>query len=127
MNDFSRHSCGVASMSEQVMPPRVAGPGVTGVLPEYRTIAANLATAPTVSVVIPAKNEASNLGHFFASIPSWVDEIVLVDGHSADDTVGVARWQCPDVEIVAQQRCSVGAAREMPCWPDSKRAKARSS
>ena len=37
---------------------------------------------PSVSVVIPAKNEARNLEHVFATIPEWVDEIVLVDGHS---------------------------------------------
>jgi hypothetical protein len=86
------------------MPPRVAGPGATGALPEYRTLAANLAAAATVSVAMPAKNEASNLGHFFASIPSWVDEIVLVDGHSADDIVGFARWQCPDVRWLRQER-----------------------
>src|ERR1035438_3810076 len=45
-----------------------------------------VAIAPTVSVVIPARNEAANLPHVFASLPAWVDEIIVVDGHSVDDT-----------------------------------------
>jgi hypothetical protein len=31
-----------------------------------------------------------NLPHVFASIHSWVDEIVLVDGDSVDDTAAIA-------------------------------------
>jgi glycosyltransferase involved in cell wall biosynthesis len=57
---------------------------------------------PSVSVVIPAKNEARNLVHVFATIPEWVDEIVLVDGHSVDDTVAVAQKLYPAVKIVHQ-------------------------
>ena len=68
----------------------------------YRVLSADLAIAPTVSVVIPAKNEARNLHHVFASIPSWVHEVVLVDGHSADDTVAVARQLWPEVKIIPQ-------------------------
>lgn len=51
----------------------------------------HLAISPTVSVVVPAMNEAENLPHVFATIPQWIDEIVLVDGNSVDDTVAVAR------------------------------------
>ena len=54
----------------------------------YRPVSAALAIAPTVSVVIPAMNEAANLPHVFASLPSWVDEIIVVDGHSASVTAG---------------------------------------
>ena len=43
------------------------------------------------SVVVPAKNEAPSLEHLFGTILAWVDEIVLVDGHSTDDTVGSLR------------------------------------
>lgn len=113
MNDISRRSCGVAgapSISEEAVLPAVDGPGMTGLLREYRMIAPGLAIAPSVSVVIPARNEARNLGHVFASIPPWVDEIVLVDGHSLDDTVAVARQLCPDVKIVAQQGHGKGNA-----------------
>ena len=85
-------------------------PGVTGASLEYRTIGNGLAIAPTVSIVIPAKNEARNLSHVFAAIPEWVYEIVLVDGHSVDDTVTVARQLRPDVKIVAQGERGKGNA-----------------
>ena len=57
---------------------------------------------PTVSVVVPAMNEAENLPHVFATLPHWIDEIVLVDGNSADDTVAVARRLRPNVRVVTQ-------------------------
>jgi glycosyltransferase involved in cell wall biosynthesis len=66
--------------------------------------------APTVSVVVPAKNEARNLAHVFASIPAWVDEVVLVDGRSTDDTVAEARRLLPSVHIVRQQGRGKGDA-----------------
>jgi glycosyltransferase involved in cell wall biosynthesis len=69
---------------------------------DYRAIGVGVAIMPSVSVVIPAKNEARNLAHVFATIPEWVDEIVLVDGHSADDTVAVAQKLHPAVNIVRQ-------------------------
>ncbi|MGW0805652.1 glycosyltransferase family 2 protein [Nonomuraea sp. NPDC002799] len=55
-----------------------------------------------MSVVVPAMNEAQNLPHVFATIPQWVDEIVLVDGNSVDETVAVARRLRPNVKIVMQ-------------------------
>ena len=76
----------------------------------YRPVSAALAIAPSVSVVIPALNEAPNLPHVFATLPSWVDEIVLVDGHSTDDTVAVARGIRPDIKIVTQRGAGKGDA-----------------
>jgi glycosyltransferase involved in cell wall biosynthesis len=95
---------------KQTVTFRDGKPEVTDALPEYRAIGEGLAIAPTVSVVIPAKNEARNLDHVFAKIPAWVDEVVLVDGHSADDTVAVARQLCPDVKIVVQDGYGKGDA-----------------
>lgn len=63
-----------------------------------------------VSVVIPALNEAENLPHVLPRIPAWVDEVILVDGHSIDDTVAVARALLPTVRIVTQQGRGKGAA-----------------
>ena len=40
-----------------------------------------------VSVVIAAMNEAENLPHVFARLPEGLHELILVDGHSVDDTV----------------------------------------
>lgn len=56
----------------------------------------------TVSVVIPAMNEAANLPHVLPQIPDWVHEVILVDGRSTDDTVAVAQQLRPDIRIVTQ-------------------------
>ena len=65
---------------------------------------------PSLSVVIPALNEARNIPHVFAKIPSDVHEIILVDGYSVDGTVEVARQFRPDVRIVRQTREGKGNA-----------------
>ena len=46
--------------------------------------------AAMVSVVIPTLNEAANLPHVLTRLPECVDEVVIVDGHSEDDTIKVA-------------------------------------
>lgn len=80
---------------------------------DYRAIGAGVAIMPSVSVVIPAKNEARNLAHVFGTIPEWVDEIVLIDGHSVDDTVAVAQKLNPAVRIVHQQGRGKGDALQV--------------
>jgi glycosyltransferase involved in cell wall biosynthesis len=65
---------------------------------------------PGVSVIIPTLNEARNLPHVFASLPSDVYEVIIVDGHSVDDTLAVARQLRPDVRIVMQTRKGKGNA-----------------
>jgi len=79
-------------------------------LADYRVIGTGVAIIPSVSVVIPAKNEARNLEHVFATIPEWVDEIVLVDGHSTDATIAVAQQLNPLVRVVRQQGRGKGDA-----------------
>ena len=64
---------------------------------------------PTVSVVIPVLDEAENLPHVLPGIPSFVDEVLLVDGHSTDGTVRVARKLRPDIRIVQQRGRGKGA------------------
>jgi RNA polymerase sigma factor (sigma-70 family) len=78
--------------------------------PPYRPISATLAIASTVSVIIPARNEAANLPHVFSTLPPWVDEIVLVDGNSVDDTVAVTRTLCPRAKVVHQPGTGKGDA-----------------
>jgi glycosyltransferase involved in cell wall biosynthesis len=68
------------------------------------------AARPTISVVIPTLNEAANLPHVLTRLPASVDEVVLVDGHSSDDTIKVARAIRPDVRIVLQDGRGKGNA-----------------
>jgi glycosyltransferase involved in cell wall biosynthesis len=65
---------------------------------------------PSVSVVIPALNEARNIPHVFDRIPADVHEVILVDGSSVDDTVAIARQQRPDVRVIVQTRRGKGNA-----------------
>jgi glycosyltransferase involved in cell wall biosynthesis len=65
---------------------------------------------PTISAVIPTLNEAANLPHVFARLPEWIDEVILVDGHSTDDTVAMAQELLPDVRIVVQDGRGKGNA-----------------
>jgi glycosyltransferase involved in cell wall biosynthesis len=65
---------------------------------------------PSVSVIIPALNEARNIPHVFERIPPDVHEVILVDGFSVDGTVAVARELRPDVRILRQTRMGKGNA-----------------
>lgn len=65
---------------------------------------------PSVSVVIPTLNEAKNLPLLLPRIPKWIDEVIIVDGRSTDETVDVARALYPGVRIVLEKRRGKGAA-----------------
>jgi len=75
----------------------------------------DLATAldPRVSVVIPARNEARNLPFVLARLPTDLFEVILVDGHSDDNTVGVARTCRPDIRVVHQG--GIGKGNALAC------------
>ncbi len=64
---------------------------------------------PLISVIIPALNEARNLPHVMARLPE-VDEVILVDGGSIDDTIDVARRLMPGIRVVTQNRRGKGNA-----------------
>ena len=55
----------------------------------------------TISVVIPTKNEARNIGWVLERMEPLVDEIVIVDGLSHDGTIEAALRVRPDAVIVA--------------------------
>ena len=65
---------------------------------------------PSVSVIVPALNEARNIPHVFERIPSDIHEVILVDGFSVDETVAVAREHRPDVRVLRQNRMGKGNA-----------------
>jgi glycosyltransferase involved in cell wall biosynthesis len=73
-------------------------------------IAAVPTVRPTVSVVIPTLNEEKNLPHVLAGLPDGIDEVIVVDGHSTDDTIGVVRRMRPDARIISQTRRGKGNA-----------------
>ena len=56
----------------------------------------------TISVIICTLNEAENLPHVLPKIPNWVGEVILVDGHSTDNTVEVARKLSSDIKVLYQ-------------------------
>ncbi len=57
---------------------------------------------PLISVIIPALNEAQNLHYVLPYIPPIISEVILVDGHSTDETVEVAQRLLPTIRIVKQ-------------------------
>jgi glycosyltransferase involved in cell wall biosynthesis len=65
---------------------------------------------PSISIVVPALNEAENLRFVLPAIPSGVHEVILVDGHSDDDTIEVALRLMPGIKIVVQDGRGKGAA-----------------
>jgi glycosyltransferase involved in cell wall biosynthesis len=65
---------------------------------------------PSISLVVPALNEARNIPYVFARIPTDVHEVILVDGFSVDDTIAVARKLRPNVRVVVQTRQGKGNA-----------------
>jgi glycosyltransferase involved in cell wall biosynthesis len=64
----------------------------------------------TVTCVIPALNEERNIVGVLKRLPACVDEVILVDGDSVDDTVSVSRRVRPDIRVVGQDRRGKGAA-----------------
>lgn len=63
-----------------------------------------------VTLVIPAMNEENSIAWVLRRVPSRVGEIILVDGHSTDSTVALAREARPDIVVVQQRGAGKGAA-----------------
>ncbi len=63
-----------------------------------------------VTVLICTLNEAENLPHILPRIPDWVDEVLIIDGHSTDGTREVAARVCPRARILLQPSHGKGDA-----------------
>src|SRR5689334_24309101 len=59
-----------------------------------------LSPQASISVIIPTLNEEKNIPWVLRRMPSYVDEVIIVDGRSQDNTVEVAKAVRPDVVVV---------------------------
>jgi len=57
-----------------------------------------------VTVLICAFNEADNLPYVLPKIPEGIYEVLLIDGHSTDNTIKVARSLIPSIRIESQPK-----------------------
>jgi len=63
-----------------------------------------------VSVIIPTLNEAQSVPDVLLRLPTVVDEVIIVDGYSEDDTVEVAMKVLPTAKVILQKRNGKGDA-----------------
>jgi hypothetical protein len=91
-------------------------PGTHGVIlvdgdsTERTGVAPDEALLRRVTVVIPTLNEVECIAQVLARIPTFVREIIVVDGLSTDGTAEAAAAARPDVRVVHQQIRGKGAA-----------------
>lgn len=50
-----------------------------------------MSTQPTISAIVITRNEAHNIEACLQSLQPWVDEMIIVDSQSTDDTVAIAQ------------------------------------
>jgi glycosyltransferase involved in cell wall biosynthesis len=88
-----------ADRAERPVPPRTVRPARHG--EPWRYVLNGVEQLVSVSVIVPARNEAANLARLLDELPP-VYEVILVDGHSVDGTVEVARTALPSIRVVGQ-------------------------
>ena len=100
------HSTAMTSLSDQAYREGSAQDGYGGRMPnpDQQTVADGYGSQASVSVLVPCLNESENLKHVLPLIPDWVDEIVLIDDHSTDDTAAEAERVMPGIKVVRNER-----------------------
>lgn len=76
-------------------------------------------TPPSVSVIIPARNEAGNIADIFARVPALGShtELIFVEGHSKDDTYAVIEQEIKKhPHITAQLLKQTGIGKANASW-----------
>jgi glycosyltransferase involved in cell wall biosynthesis len=63
-----------------------------------------------VSIIVPARNEEDNILHVLPELLEKADELLVVDGHSTDRTVEVARSLSSKVRVIHQEDSGKGSA-----------------
>jgi glycosyltransferase involved in cell wall biosynthesis len=66
--------------------------------------------AATISLIVPARNEARNISSVLDAVPPSVTEVLLVDGASTDATMHMARHCMSNIRLVRQQGPGKGNA-----------------
>jgi glycosyltransferase involved in cell wall biosynthesis len=66
-------------------------------------------SSPRITIIVPARNEAKNLEFVLPQLPD-VHEVIVVDGHSVDDTEDVVRRHRPGATYLQQTRRGKGNA-----------------
>ena len=61
-----------------------------------------------IKVIIPAYNEQDSIGLVVGDIPRIVDEVIVVNNNSSDDTVKVAR--AAGATVLSEKRSGYGPA-----------------
>lgn len=61
-----------------------------------------------ISVVIPCFNEEAGIAHVLETMPEYVDEVIVVDNNSTDDTAAVA--QAWGARVIHEARKGYGSA-----------------
>ncbi len=62
----------------------------------------------TIKTIIPVLNEEASIGLVLAAVPSWVDEVIVVDNGSTDETAAVA--SASGARVVSEPRRGYGQA-----------------
>lgn len=80
-----------------------------------RPLAGKAAAAPSVSIIIPARNEAGNIPEIFTRVPQLAGdvELIFVEGHSKDDTYAVIEQeikQHPNIRAQLLKQTGIGKA-----------------
>ncbi len=64
----------------------------------------------SISLIVPAMNEAKTLNLVLEKVPEWVDEIIVIDGNSKDETFETALQNPRVSKVYAQRSKGKGAA-----------------
>ena len=83
---------------------------------DFRFVISDLKPATKISVIIPARNEAQNIGACLQSIinqsyPKELFEVIVVDDHSTDDTAAIVTgFDLPNIKLIALKDFVAAAA-----------------
>jgi glycosyltransferase involved in cell wall biosynthesis len=88
---------------------RIPGPRLPAGPRSQVVVGRTVAPSLTLSFVIPTLNEAENMPHVLAQL-EHVDDIVMVDGMSTDDTVAIAKALRPDIHVIQRPARGKGDA-----------------